>query len=130
MPYGVSKSLGGDSPQNDAHMERMVTALQRQGHDKVSAIKIAKASMHKKPKTDPRMDALSDLHQMLSHAIGSKLKAKHRDPQTEPADGDSRAEEADEPDEQLNAQQSDAEEADEKKLAHKKQKHFGPGLKK
>lgn len=48
MPYGIAKSKGGDSARNDARMERMVSAIMAQGHDKISAIKIAKSSM--KPK--------------------------------------------------------------------------------
>ena len=47
MPYGVSKKVGGDSPANDAKMERMVSAIEKSGQDKVSAIKIAKASLDK-----------------------------------------------------------------------------------
>lgn len=47
MPYGFSKRLGGDSPENDAAMEERVSAIQRSGKGKVSAIKIAKASLAK-----------------------------------------------------------------------------------
>lgn len=47
MPYGLPKSIGGDSKKNDAKMEKMVSAIQASGKDKVSAIKIAKASMEK-----------------------------------------------------------------------------------
>ncbi len=47
MPYGISKKTGGDSPANDAHMEKVVAALTRAGHSKVSAIKIAKAQQEK-----------------------------------------------------------------------------------
>src|SRR5438094_187422 len=46
MPYGISKSQGGDSPENDAHMERMVQDIMADGHDKVSAIRIAKSRFH------------------------------------------------------------------------------------
>ena len=42
MPYGFNKSLGGDSPDNDAAIERCVSALVAKGHDKVEAIKICK----------------------------------------------------------------------------------------
>ncbi len=48
MPYGIAKEFGGDTPENDARMERQVAAIQRSGQGKVSAIKIAKAQMHKK----------------------------------------------------------------------------------
>ena len=48
MPYGMPKSMGGDSPKNDAKMEKMVSAIEATGQDKVSAIKIAKASLEKK----------------------------------------------------------------------------------
>lgn len=47
MPYGIAKSLGGDSQANDAQMESVVAVLMKQGHDKVSAIKIAKSQMRK-----------------------------------------------------------------------------------
>lgn len=45
MPYGVSKKAGGDSPENDAKMERCVADLQRKGYDKVAAIRICKSSI-------------------------------------------------------------------------------------
>jgi hypothetical protein len=48
MPYGVAKKLGGDSAKNDAYMERCVAAVQKQGHSKVSAIRICKAGMRRK----------------------------------------------------------------------------------
>lgn len=48
MPYGVSKTLGGDSRANDARVERQVGALQRKGYGKVPAIKIAKAGMRRR----------------------------------------------------------------------------------
>lgn len=43
MPYGIAKKYGGDSPANDAKMEKQVNAIQRTGKSKVSAIKIAKS---------------------------------------------------------------------------------------
>ena len=47
MPYGFAKKLGGDNTKNDALMERCVTHVMAQGHDKVSAIRICKASLGK-----------------------------------------------------------------------------------
>ena len=47
MPYGLKKSVGGDSPALDAKMERCVANLQAQGHDKVSAIRICKVSIQR-----------------------------------------------------------------------------------
>ena len=47
MPYGIGKKYGGDSPKNDAKMEKQVSAIQKTGKDKVSAIKIAKAQQRK-----------------------------------------------------------------------------------
>jgi hypothetical protein len=122
MPYGIAKSLGGDSPENDANVEGQVAALQRRGYDKISAIKIAKANMNKK-KSDPRIEALNGLHEMLSGAIGAKLKAKKKAPSVL----DSDPEEAQEPGSQLGA----SGEADESGLlAAKKKAHFGPSHKK
>lgn len=48
MPYGVSKDQGGDNASNDAWMERCVTAVMKEGKDKVSAIRICKAMLSKK----------------------------------------------------------------------------------
>lgn len=56
MPYGISKTQGGDSPENDARMEAQVAAIQRSGQDKVSAIKIAKAQWARR--RSPRADAM------------------------------------------------------------------------
>jgi hypothetical protein len=39
--------VGGDTPNTDAKMERCVAQVQASGHDKVSAIKICKASIEK-----------------------------------------------------------------------------------
>lgn len=47
MPYGVSKSEGGDSAGNTAWMERCVASVQKSGRDKVSAIRICKAQLSK-----------------------------------------------------------------------------------
>ena len=47
MPYGVSKEAGGDSPENDAKMEDCVAQVMKQGHSKVSAIKICKISIQR-----------------------------------------------------------------------------------
>lgn len=48
MPYGISKSEGGDNADNDAFVERLVDHLVSKGHDKISAIKIAKAANSKR----------------------------------------------------------------------------------
>lgn len=45
MPYGFPKKLGGDSPDNDALMERCVSKVMAQGKDKQSAIRICKVSI-------------------------------------------------------------------------------------
>lgn len=48
MPYGVKKEAGGDSPRNDAKMERCVRQVMAGGkRTKVEAIKICKASLFK-----------------------------------------------------------------------------------
>jgi len=47
MPSGVSKSLGGDSPKNDAWMEKCVASVMASGKDKSSAVAICKAQMRK-----------------------------------------------------------------------------------
>jgi hypothetical protein len=80
--------------------------------------------MQKKSKADPRMDALNELHSMLSGAISAKLKAKkHPAPETDPEDADDPANENSTPD-------SAQEEAAEAKAADKNKKRFGPGHKK
>lgn len=79
---------------------------------------------HMKPKSDPRMDAITDLHKMLSGAIASHLKAK-KTPGV-PVD----AEEADEPGNDMSTPDSMQEEASENQLAAKNKKRFGPGHKK
>jgi hypothetical protein len=48
MPYGLKKSLGGDSKRNDAKIKKQVNAIMKTGVSKVSAIKIAKAQMAKR----------------------------------------------------------------------------------
>jgi len=45
MPYGIAKKAGGDSPANDAKMERCIQDVQAQGHNKLRAILICKASI-------------------------------------------------------------------------------------
>lgn len=45
MPYGVAKTAGGDTPQNDARMEACVAEVMAKGQDKVSAIKICKSRL-------------------------------------------------------------------------------------
>ena len=45
MPYGLSKKIGGDNAANDAKMERCVTKVMAEGHTKLSAILICKASI-------------------------------------------------------------------------------------
>lgn len=53
MPYGIAKNQGGDTPENDARMERQVSAIERRGVPKVNAIKIAKANWKRgSPKAD------------------------------------------------------------------------------
>ncbi len=47
MPYGLAKKAGGDSPANDAAMERCVQDVMRTGKSKLSAILICKASIQK-----------------------------------------------------------------------------------
>ena len=75
----------------------------------------------KKQKSDPRMDALSELHSMLTQSIGAKLKAKKSPAQ------EIDPEEAQESDQQL----GQSGEPDENPgLKAKKKMHFGPGHKK
>lgn len=45
MPYGLSKKIGGDTAANDAKMARCITDVMAQGHDKLQAILICKASV-------------------------------------------------------------------------------------
>ena len=47
MPYGIAKKVGGDTPNTDAKMEHCIAQVQAEGHDKVSAIKICKASIER-----------------------------------------------------------------------------------
>lgn len=47
MPYGVSRKAGGDSPANDAKMERCVSSLVAKGRDKITAIKICKTAIQR-----------------------------------------------------------------------------------
>lgn len=54
MPYGVSKDVGGDSQSNDSLMERCVTQVMAQGKDKVTAIKICKASIQRSLRSKKR----------------------------------------------------------------------------
>lgn len=48
MPYGISKSVGGDSLANVAKVHRVKSALMKRGYPEVSAIKIAKSQLTKK----------------------------------------------------------------------------------
>ena len=50
MPYGVPKSKGGDSAQNDAKMERCIASVMKNGTPKLNAILICKASIFGKGK--------------------------------------------------------------------------------
>ena len=50
MPYGMSKKSGGDSPSNDAKMERCIADLQAKGKSKLSAILICKTSIQRSKK--------------------------------------------------------------------------------
>jgi hypothetical protein len=54
MPYGIAKRMGGDSPRNDARMEKQVAAIERAGHPKVNAIKIAKAAAARRGSVGPK----------------------------------------------------------------------------
>lgn len=47
MPYGISKKAGGDSATNEAKMQRCIADVMAQGHSKLSAILICKASIQK-----------------------------------------------------------------------------------
>lgn len=47
MPYSLKKSVGGDTPELDAKMERCVANLQAKGTDKTQAIRICKASIQR-----------------------------------------------------------------------------------
>jgi len=47
MPYGLSKKIGGDTPANDALMERCVKDVMAQGKSKLSAVLICKSSIQK-----------------------------------------------------------------------------------
>ena len=49
MPYGISKSVGGDNATNDAKMERCVQKLTPK-HGKLKAILICKSSIDKTTK--------------------------------------------------------------------------------
>ena len=50
MPYGLSKKSGGDSPSNDAKMERCIQDVMAQGKSKLSAILICKTSIQRSKK--------------------------------------------------------------------------------
>lgn len=54
MPYGVAKTAGGDSPANDAKMERCVADVTASGKPKVNAIRICKVSLFHKRRPVPR----------------------------------------------------------------------------
>jgi len=47
LPYGLSKKSGGDSPANDAAMERCIADVMKTGKSKLSAILICKTSIQK-----------------------------------------------------------------------------------
>lgn len=52
MPYGVAKEAGGDSAANDAKMEDCVKSIMaKRKMDKVSAIKICKATLFKEDRS-------------------------------------------------------------------------------
>lgn len=48
MPYGLPKKKGGDTPANDAWMQRCISDVQAKGHDRLSAILICKSTFAKK----------------------------------------------------------------------------------
>ena len=55
MPYGIAKDKGGDSPENDAKMERCVrSVMSRKDVSKESAIKICKSSIFSSKRKRPR----------------------------------------------------------------------------
>lgn len=56
MPYGVDKSLGGDSKENVAWMERCVKSVQEGGKDKSSAVAICKAQLRRKKSKSESLD--------------------------------------------------------------------------
>lgn len=75
----------------------------------------------KKPKSDPRMEALANLHSMLSGAVAAHLKAKKSPPpEVDP-------EEEGETETQLG---EEGEPDENPALKSKKKMHFGPGRKK
>lgn len=45
MPYGLPKAQGGDTPAKDAKMERCIAKVMAEGHSKLQAILICKASI-------------------------------------------------------------------------------------
>ena len=63
MPYGVSKKHGGDTPENDAKMERCVEHVMDAGKikDKAVAIAICKHSMFKDDEEDEDEDESEDM---------------------------------------------------------------------
>lgn len=48
MPYGLPRKKGGDTPANDAWMERCIADVHAKGHSKLSAILICKAQFSKR----------------------------------------------------------------------------------
>ena len=50
MPYDLPKNKGGDTPSNDAWMQRCMADVQASGKSKLSAILICKAQFSKRQK--------------------------------------------------------------------------------
>lgn len=45
MPYGIPRSKGGESPKNEAKMQRCIVDVMAKGNSKLSAILICKKSL-------------------------------------------------------------------------------------
>lgn len=48
MPYGIARSVGGDTPALDKKVEDCIARLTAKGYSKLSALKICKVSVQKK----------------------------------------------------------------------------------
>jgi len=56
MPYGVDKSLGGDSKENVAWMERCVDSVMKTGKPKSNAVAICKSQLRKKKEKNSSLE--------------------------------------------------------------------------
>lgn len=70
MPYGVDKDIGGDSPENDAWMEKCVSRVMKTGKEKGAAIAICKTTL-KKTKGN-HSDASFDISLYLWNELNNK----------------------------------------------------------